>query len=43
MKGINKELLEAVKGKTNQQDEREGAQSPVERLKEEELFRLKKR
>ena len=43
MKGINKDLLEAVKGKTNQYDEREGAQSRVERLKEEELFRLKKR
>lgn len=43
MKGINKDLLEAVKGKTNQHDEREGAQSRVERLKEEELFRLKKR
>ena len=43
MKGINKDLLEAVKAKTNQYDEREGAQSRVERLKEEELFRLKKR
>lgn len=43
MKGITKDLLEAVKGKTNQHDEREGAQSCVERLKEEELFCLKKR
>ena len=43
MKGITKDLLEAVKGKTNQHDEREGAQSCVERLKEEVLFCLKKR
>lgn len=43
MKRINKDLLDAVKGKTNQRDEREGAQFHVERLKEEELFCLKKR